>query len=39
MAGGVEGYVAAAVGFEEFDAALGEEFGARDYVCGFGVAG
>jgi hypothetical protein len=34
----VEGDVAATVAFEEFDAALGEEFGAGDYVCGFRVA-
>ena len=38
LAGAVEGDVAAPVGFEEFDAALGQEFGARDHVCGFGVA-
>jgi hypothetical protein len=34
----VEGDVAAAVAFEEFDAALGKEFGARDYIRGFRVA-
>ena len=38
LAGAVEGDVAAAGAFEEFDAALGEEFGGGDYVGGFGVA-
>ena len=38
LAGAVEGDVAAAVAFEEFDAALGEEFRARNYICGFGIA-
>ena len=38
LAGAVEGDVAAAVAFEEFDAALGEEFGGGDYVGGFGVS-
>ena len=33
LAGAVESDVAAAVAFEEFDAALGEEFRGRDYVC------
>ena len=38
LAGAVEGDVAAAVAFEELDAALGKEFGRSDYVCGFRVA-
>jgi hypothetical protein len=38
LAGAVEGDVSAAVAFEEFDAALRQEFGARDYVRGFRVA-
>src|SRR5271165_2647689 len=38
LAGAVEGDVAAAVAFEEFNAALGKEFGGGDYVGGFGVA-
>src|SRR5580698_424419 len=38
LAGAVEGYVAAAVGFEELDSALGQDFGPRDNICGFGVA-
>ena len=38
LAGAMESDVAAAVAFEEFDAALGEEFGRRDYIGGFGVA-
>jgi len=37
LARDVEGDVAAAIAFEEFDTALGEEFGAGDYVCGFRV--
>ena len=38
LAGAVEGDVAAAVAFEELDAATGEEFGGGDYVGGLGVA-
>jgi len=38
LAGAVERYVAAAVAFEKFDPALGEEFGGRDYVGRVGVA-
>ena len=38
LAGAVEGDVAAAVAFEELNAALGKEFGRGDYVRGFGVA-
>jgi len=34
----VEGDVATAVAFEEFNAAFGEEFRGCDYVCGFGIA-
>ncbi len=37
LAGAVEGDVATAVAFKELDAALGEEFRARDYVGGFRV--
>jgi len=38
LAGAVEGDVAAAVAFEELDAALGEEFAGGNDVGGFGVA-
>ena len=38
LAGAVEGDVAAAVAFEELDAALGEEFGRCDHVGSFRVA-
>jgi len=38
LAGAMERDVAAAVALEEFDAALGEEFGGCDYVRSFGVA-
>ena len=38
MAGAVEGDVAAAVAFEEFDAALAQEVGRGDNVCCFRIA-
>jgi len=38
LAGAVEGDVASAVAFEEFYAALLEEFRRGDYVCRFGIA-
>ena len=34
----MEGDVATAVAFEEFNTAFGEEFRGCDYVCGFGIA-
>jgi hypothetical protein len=38
LAGTVEGDVAAAVAFEEFDAALDQELGGGNYVGGFCIA-
>ena len=38
LSGAVKGDIAAAVAFEQLDAALGKEFGRSDYVCGFRVA-
>ena len=38
LAGAVEGYVAAAVAFEEFDPTLLQEFRRGEYVRGFGIA-
>src|SRR5208282_1174804 len=38
LAGAVEGDIAAAVAFEELDAASGKEFGRGNYIGGFCVA-
>ena len=37
MAGPVEGDVASSIAFVQLDSSLLEEFGRRNYVCGFGV--